>query len=60
VFVLELDAPEPTVEEVRAHAEQYVARYALPRAVYVVEELPRSQIGKVMRRVVREQLIEGP
>lgn len=59
VLVLEVDAVEPTVEEVQAHAEKYVARYALPRAVFVVEELPRSQIGKVMRRVVRDRLLEG-
>ncbi|WP_262852473.1 AMP-binding protein [Mumia quercus] len=59
VLVLELDAVEPTLDEVRAHAEKHVARYALPRAVFVVEELPRSQIGKVMRRVVRERLLEG-
>ena len=33
-----------------------VSRYALPRAVHVLEELPRSQLGKVLRRRVRELL----
>ncbi|GGK76952.1 AMP-binding protein [Ornithinimicrobium pekingense] len=33
-----------------------VSRYALPRAVHVLEELPRSQLGKVLRRRVRDLL----
>lgn len=57
-FVIEEGAAGPTLENVRAHAEQRLPRYALPRDVRVVDELPRSQIGKVMRRLVREQFIE--
>jgi long-chain acyl-CoA synthetase len=30
----------------------------VPRHVYAVEELPRSLIGKVLRRQVKEQLVE--
>ncbi|RLV54572.1 long-chain fatty acid--CoA ligase [Aeromicrobium phragmitis] len=47
----------PSLDEVRAHAEQTLPRYALPRRIVVVEELPRSQLGKVMRRLVRDQLV---
>ena len=54
-LVLEEDAAEPTLDEVRAYAEGRVPRYALPREVRVVDELPRSQIGKVMRRLVQER-----
>lgn len=43
---------------VRAWSERSLARYAHPRELIVLPELPRSQIGKVLRRVVREQLIE--
>jgi long-chain acyl-CoA synthetase len=35
-----------------------VSRYAVPRAVHVLEDLPRSQLGKVLRRHVREHLLE--
>ena len=42
---------------VRAWCENRVARYALPRQLVIVADLPRSQIGKVMRRVVREQVL---
>jgi long-chain acyl-CoA synthetase len=58
-IVLAPGAAAPSVEEVRDHAAQRLPRYALPRVVAVVEDLPRSQIGKVMRRVVREQMQDG-
>ena len=34
-----------------------VSRYAVPRAVHLLEDLPRSQLGKVLRRRVRERLM---
>lgn len=42
---------------VRRWAQDRLSAYALPRAVTVLDELPRSQLGKVLRRVVREQLL---
>ena len=36
-----------------------LAAYKVPRRVVVVDELPRSQIGKVLRKQVRDSLIEG-
>ena len=46
-----------TLEAVREHAERTVPRYALPHRLEVIEEMPRSQIGKILRRVVREKVI---
>ena len=46
-----------TLEQVRQWAEKTLSHYALPRQVSIVSELPRSQIGKVLRRVVREELL---
>ena len=56
--VLEDGAPAGavTLEAVRAHAERVLPRYALPRYLEIIDEMPRSQIGKVLRRVVREQI----
>ena len=45
------------LESVRAWCEAKLARYALPKQLELVKELPRSQIGKVLRRVVREDLL---
>ncbi|WP_136192245.1 AMP-binding protein [Actinomyces procaprae] len=46
-----------TLETVRAHAERVLPHYALPRHLEIIEEMPRSQIGKILRRVVREQIL---
>lgn len=46
-----------TLEQVRAWAEKTLSHYALPRQIAIVQDMPRSQIGKVLRRVVREQLL---
>lgn len=45
-------------DEVRAFARGILTPYKVPRRVVVVDELPRSLIGKVLRRQVREQLLE--
>lgn len=47
-----------TLADVRAWAEKSLAHYALPRQIVVMQELPKSQIGKVMRKRVREQLAD--
>ena len=49
--------PRVDLAAVREWGERRLARYALPRTLAVVPELPRSQIGKVLRRVVREDLL---
>lgn len=54
-----LDDEHPVIDlaALRAWGERSLTRYALPRALAIVTELPRSQIGKVLRRVVREDLL---
>ncbi|WP_099332125.1 AMP-binding protein [Actinomyces minihominis] len=47
-----------TLADVREWAEKSLAHYALPRQIVVVQELPKSQIGKVMRRSVQKQIAE--
>ncbi len=46
-----------TLADVREWAEKSIAHYALPRQLVVMTELPRSQLGKVMRKKVREQVL---
>ena len=60
VVLAEGTAPDSlTLEAVREHAERTVPRYALPHRLEVIEEMPRSQIGKILRRVVRERVLAG-
>ncbi|WP_250446228.1 AMP-binding protein, partial [Actinotalea sp. C106] len=56
--VLAEGATRVEMAAVRAWSEQRLARYAHPRELVVMAELPRSQIGKVLRRVVREQVLD--
>jgi long-chain acyl-CoA synthetase len=46
-------------EALRAYAREKLTHYKAPRHVYVVDELPKSRIGKVIRREVREQLLQS-
>ncbi len=46
-----------SLEQVRTWAERTLSHYALPRQVAILSEMPRSQIGKILRRVVREELL---
>ena len=47
------------VAAVRAHARGKLAAYKVPKTVVAVDELPRSLIGKVLRRQVRDSLRAG-
>jgi long-chain acyl-CoA synthetase len=45
-------------DAVRAWAKQQLAAYKVPRRIHLVDELPKSMIGKVLRRKVRDELIQ--
>jgi long-chain acyl-CoA synthetase len=45
-------------EHLRAYAHERLTGYKVPRRVVVVDDLPRSQIGKVLRRSVRDRIEE--
>ncbi|WP_347975706.1 long-chain-fatty-acid--CoA ligase [Microbacterium sp. ProA8] len=45
------------VETVREFVRGILTPYKVPRRIYVVDELPKSLIGKVLRRQVRDRLL---
>jgi len=45
------------VEAIREYARSILTPYKVPRRVFVVDELPKSLIGKVLRRQVKEKLL---
>jgi long-chain acyl-CoA synthetase len=60
VAAVVLDDPDASAVDlaaVRAWCQQRLAGYAVPRALVVVPELPRSILGKILRRVVRDDLL---
>jgi len=52
-------APGKTLDEesIRAYGRDNLTAYKVPRHVYQVDELPRSLIGKVLRKQVKERLL---
>ena len=49
---------EVDVQALRAFARQHLTPYKVPRRIVVVDELPKSLIGKVLRRKVRDELAD--
>ncbi|MET0734611.1 MAG: AMP-binding protein, partial [Microbacterium sp.] len=45
------------VEAIREFARSILTPYKVPRRIFVVDELPKSLIGKVLRRQVRDSLL---
>ena len=45
------------LESVREWCGDRLARYAIPRGIVILPDLPRSQLGKVLRRAVRLDLM---
>ena len=44
-----------SADDVRAYIHHRLARFAVPRDVYFVEELPRNATGKVLKRLLRDE-----
>jgi long-chain acyl-CoA synthetase len=47
-------APLPTKEQIVAHCRESLAAYKIPQEVIFVDELPKSPIGKILRRELRK------
>ena len=54
VFVVKKD-PSLTEEEVISHARQQLTNYKVPRQVEFKDSLPKSNVGKVLRRELKNQ-----
>lgn len=58
VAAIVLDAGAELDEEaIRTYARGILTPYKVPRRLFVVDELPRSLIGKVLRRQVKEKIL---
>lgn len=44
-----------TRDELRTHCRQYLTGYKIPRDIEFRDELPKSNIGKILRRVLRDE-----
>ena len=54
-FVVLKEGARATAEELIEHCRQNLARYKVPKEIEFREELPKTLVGKVLRRVLREE-----
>ena len=47
--------PSLSEDELISHCRRSLTGYKIPRAVEFVSELPKSNVGKVLRRELKEQ-----
>ncbi|WP_439327555.1 long-chain-fatty-acid--CoA ligase FadD [Lonepinella sp. BR2357] len=60
VFVVKKD-DSLTRDELRQHCRQHLTGYKIPKEIEFRDELPKSNIGKILRRVLRdEELAKRP
>ena len=61
-IVVAVVVPEPGAsldgEAIRAECREHLAAYKVPKRVVFAEELPRTVIGKVLRRELRDQIAD--
>jgi long-chain acyl-CoA synthetase len=43
-----------TAEEIIAYSRENLTSYKVPKEVYFVDELPKSNVGKILRRIIKE------
>ena len=53
LFVVKRD-PELTADDLIAHCRKYLTRYKIPREVVFRDELPKTNVGKILRRALRD------
>ena len=54
LFVVRKD-PSLTKEQIVAFCKKELTGYKVPRAVYFKDELPKTNVGKILRRVLRDE-----
>lgn len=48
-----------TADQVIAHCKNSLTNYKVPKEVYFTDELPKSNVGKILRRIIKEKHIES-
>ena len=58
LFIVRQD-PSLTEQAVKDYAHQYLTAYKRPAAVYFREQLPKTNVGKILRRELRDELAKS-
>ena len=57
LFAVSLN-PELTEKALRDYCREYLTGYKVPKKVIFVDDLPKSNVGKILRRELRDQYPE--
>lgn len=55
----EIDTSEVTQSSIKGALKANLANFKIPKSVHIVEALPKNATGKVLKRVLKEQIQEG-
>lgn len=53
VYIVKADQ-SLTEEEIRAHCKEHLTGYKRPKYIDFIDELPKSNVGKILRRILKE------
>jgi acyl-CoA synthetase (AMP-forming)/AMP-acid ligase II len=53
------EGQQVTGEELIAFAKSSLARFKVPKVIHIMNELPKTPVGKILRRVLREPHWQG-
>ena len=59
LFVVRKD-PALTERALIEHCRESLTGYKVPRQVYFRDELPKTNVGKILRRALRDELAQSP
>jgi long-chain acyl-CoA synthetase len=57
LFIVRSD-PSLTEQRVKDYCHQYLTGYKRPQAIYFRDELPKTNVGKILRRTLRDELAQ--
>jgi len=46
---------ELTIDQLREHCERYLAKYKIPKKMIIVDEIPKTLVGKIDKKVIIEK-----
>ena len=58
-LILPAEGQKPTQDDIIGHCRQFIAGYKVPKEVRLVEAFPMTATGKVLKRVVRDELAKA-
>jgi len=54
LFAVRAEGSSVTAEDIIAHCRAEMTAYKVPKQVEFIEEVPKSAVGKMLRRVLRD------